>query len=268
VQNARVDGLVREGLWEKDSPYRKYFGPYRKMTEEKQKDYRLRAAIHAAMMEKVDENVGRVFQTLEKLGELDNTLIIYLSDNGAASHLGDLMNVPYYGCKALMWEGGTKTHCIAHWPKGVQPGTITESVGWIGDLLPTCLEIAGGIYPAEFRGKTTEPLDGRSLLPVLKGETMPPPEVLFSNDKGQQGVIYKGRWKLLIEPGWYVLTSKEPGIKTELYDLQADPAETRNVAAQNPEIVEQLIQACEAWQKKCGIVDYAEMLKIRSDFSK
>jgi arylsulfatase len=268
VQSGRIEGLVREGLWEKSTPYKPYFGPWRKMSEEKETDYQLMAATHAAMMEKVDENVGKVFQALEKAGELENTLILYLSDNGAASHLGDLMNTPYTGCKALLWEGGTKTHCIAYWPKVIKPGTITQSIGWVGDLLPTCLDVAGGAYPTEFRGTKTAPLDGRSLLPVLKGETMEPPEYLFSNDKGQQGVIYKGRWKLLIEPGWYANTQKEPEIKTELYDLQADPAETRNVAGQNPEMVEQLTKACEAWQKKEGIADYGEMLKIRPDFSK
>ncbi|MEA2069022.1 MAG: sulfatase-like hydrolase/transferase, partial [Verrucomicrobiota bacterium] len=268
METGRVEGLVREGLWDAGTPYRKYFIPARKMSPEKRKNYQLQAAIHAAMVEKIDENVGRVFQTLEKTGELDNTLIIYLSDNGAASHLGDLMNVPYYGCKALMWEGGTKTHCIAYWPKVIKPDTITQSMGWVGDLLPTCLELAGGTYPAEFRGSKTAPPDGRSLLPVLKGEAMEPPEYLFSNDKGQQGVIYKGRWKLLIEPGWFVLTRKKPGISYELYDLQIDPAEKINLTAQKPELVQQLTKACEAWQKRCGLVDYGEMLKIRSSFSK
>lgn len=268
VEMDRVAGLVREGLWAEGTPFRKYFVPARKMPPEKMKEYQLRAALHAAMVEKVDENVGKVFQTLETLGELDNTLIIYLSDNGAASHLGDLMNVPYYGCKALMWEGGTKTHCIAHWPKVITPGTITESMGWVGDFLPTCLELAGGTYPSEFRGTKTAPLDGRSLLPVLKGEAMEPPEYLFSNDKGQQGVIYKGRWKLLIEPGWYVQTSRKPGIEYELYDLAIDPAEKTNLASQKPELVQQLAKACDEWQARCGIKDYGEMLKIRSDFSK
>jgi len=268
VQSDRIDGLVREGLWEEGSPYKPYFGPWRKMPEEKEKDYQLRAAIHAAMMEKVDENVGKVLQSLQKLGELDNTLILYLSDNGSASHLGDLMNVPYRGCKALMWEGGTKTHCIAHWPKVVQPGTITECMGWVGDFLPTCLDVAGASYPSEFRGSKTEPLDGRSLLPVLKGEAMVSPEYLFSNDKGQQGVIYKGRWKLLVEPGWFVQTQKKPGIVYELYDLQNDPAEKTDVAAQQPELVQQLAKACEDWQKDCGIVDYAEILKIRPSHTK
>ena len=164
-----------------------------------------------------------------------------------------------------MWEGGTKTHCIMQWPKVVQSGTITESMGWVGDFLPTCLDIIGDTYPAEFRGTQTAPLDGRSLLPILQGKEMAPPEYLFSNDKGQQAVIYKGRWKLMIEPGWYFRTSKEPGIAYELYDLQNDPAEKRDVSKQNPEIVEQLAKACQAWQAQNGIVDYADILKIRLD---
>jgi len=268
VQNDRVAGLVREGLWKQGTPYREHFGPWRKIPKEKESKYQLRAAIHAAMMEKIDQSVGRVYQTLETLDELDNTLILYLSDNGAASHLGDLMNVPYYGSKARLWEGGTKTHCIAHWPGVVQPGTITESVGWVGDLLPTFLEIADGTYPKEFRGSETAPLDGRSLLPVLKGKAMDPPEYLFSNDKGQQGVIYKGRWKLLIEPGWFVHTRKVPGIVYELYDLENDPAEKTNLVEQKPELVGQLARACEEWQEKNGIVDYGEILAIRPNHTK
>ena len=94
---------------------------------------------------------------------------------------------------------------------------------------------------------------------------MAPPEYLFSNDKGQQAVIYKGRWKLMIEPGWYFRTSKQPGIAYELYDLQIDPAEKTDVSKQNPEMVEQLAKACEAWQAQNGIVDYADILKVRPD---
>jgi len=262
VEKARVDGLVREGLWEKGTPYQKSFGQARKMSKTQKADVQLRAALHAAMVEKIDENVGKVVRSLEALDELDNTLIVYLSDNGAAVHLGDLMNVPYRGSKAQMWEGGTKTHCIAHWPKVIQPGAITENTGWVGDILPTCLELAGATYPAEFRGTKTEPLDGRSLLPVLKGKERPAPEYLFSNDRGQQGVIHRGRWKLLIEPGWYPNTKKAPGIVYELYDLKNDPAETRNLASQKPEMVQDLRKACEAWQQRCKIVDHA---KIREE---
>lgn len=261
VETARVDGLIREGLWKKGTPYRRKFGQARKMPKAKKEDYQRRAAIHAAMVEKVDENVGKVLRSLKRLEVLDNTLIIYLSDNGSAAHLGDLMNVPYRGCKALMWEGGTKTHCIAHWPKVIKPGAITENVGWVGDILPTCLEIAGATYPTEFRGTKTGLLDGRSLLPVLKGKDRPAPEYLFSNDRGQQGVIHRGRWKLLIEPGWYVTTQKSPGIAYELYDLEDGPAETRNLASQKPEMVQELSKACEAWQQRCKIVDHGTIRK-------
>ena len=268
VETGRIDGLAREGLWSAGTDYRNCFSGGRTLPPNKVDDYRLRLALHAAMVEKIDDNVGRVVQTLENLGELENTLIIYLSDNGAASHVGEMMNKPFFGCKALMWEGGTKTHCIAHWPKVIPPGTITDSIGWVGDLLPTCLDIAGGTYPSEFRGTKIGPLDGRSILPVLKGEKMEAPEYLFSNDKGQQAVVYQGRWKLLIEPGWYVLTSKKPGAEYELYDLKNDPAETKNLTKQNPERVEKLAAACEAWQERCGIVDYAEILKIRPHHTK
>ncbi|MGZ0655286.1 sulfatase-like hydrolase/transferase [Coraliomargarita sp. W4R72] len=264
VEAARLHGLTHQGLWEEGTAYRESFTVAKPLTEENQRDYQLRAAVHAAMMEKVDDNIGKVLQTLNRVNVLNNTVIIYLSDNGAASHLGALMNVPYYGTKAQLWEGGTKTHCIVHWPDLIQAGAITDSIGWVGDLLPTCLDIAGGTYPTEFRGSKTAPLDGRSLLPIFKGEQMVAPNYLFSNDQGQQAVIYQGRWKLLIEPGWYVHSSKRPGTAYELYDLGTDPAEKKNLAKQYPEMVMRLARVCEEWQAQNGIVDYAEILKIRS----
>lgn len=268
VESGRVRGLMDNGMWEPGTPYRKFFFPGRNMPAEKKADYQLRAAIHAAMTEKLDENVGRVVEALRETGELENTVLVYLSDNGAASHLGDLMNKPYAGCKALLWEGGSRTHCIVHWPAVVEPGAITESLGWIGDLMPTFLEITGAEYPAEFRGSATGPLDGRSLLAVLKGGDLEPPEYLFSNDKGQQAVIYKGRWKLLIEPGWYKLTQKKPGVSYELYDLENDPAEKTNLADKNPRLVGKLREACAQWQKRSGIVDYSEILELRPNHTK
>ena len=262
VEEDHVNGLIREKLFPANMEYIKNFenGGARNAETER---FKLRLAVHAAMMEKVDENVGRIVQTLDELGELDNTLIFYLSDNGASSIVGDMLNRPYRGCKALLWEGGAKTHCIVHWPDVVKPDTITDSIGWVGDFLPTCLEIAGGTYPAEFRGKKTEPLDGRSILPTLKGETQPPPEYLFFNDRGQQSVIAGGRWKLLINPGWYANTSKQGGTQYELYDLEKDPAEARNIAAKNPDRVKQLAAVCAKWQQENGILDYAEVRKMR-----
>ena len=257
VEADRVAGLIREQLFPKGAAHR----------ESRNWPDPTALAIHAAMMETIDENVGRIIQTLETLGLFDNTLIFYLSDNGASTLTGDLFNTPYYGVKALMWEGGTKTHTIAHWPARIKAGSISDTMGWVGDLLPTSLALAGGTYPLEFNGKKTAKIDGRNILPALFGEEMPPPEYLFSNDRGQQGVIYQGRWKLLIEPGWYVHTIAAPGIAYELYDLQNDPAETKNLAEKFPDIVQKLSAESAAWQQRCEILDYSKILETNANFS-
>lgn len=267
VETARMAGLVRGKIMPAGTPYLKTFSGDRKIPLQKTEKLREMLPIHAAMMEKVDENIGRVIQTLKELGQLDNTLIIYLSDNGAAAEVGDLMNKPYRGCKALLWEGGPKTAFIARWPGHIQADSLNDTVGWIGDLLPTCLAAAGVSYPPEFRAAKTTPPDGRNLLPALTGDPLAPPEFIFTNDKGQQGVVCQGRWKLLINPGWHKITSQKPGTNYELYDLAADPCETKNLASAKPEMVKQLATACTVWQKKNGIVDYGELLKIRPDFS-
>ena len=97
---------------------------------------------------------------------------------------------------------------------------------------------------------------------------MLPPEYLFTNDKGQQGVIFEGRWKLLIEPGWYFQTTEVSGTEYELYNLENDPAEKTNLVEENPDLVEQLKTACENWQSKCNIIDYGEYLEILDNAKK
>lgn len=259
VEEGRMQGLIREKIWPAEQPYRK-IGAVEAGGRRDLAEYQRQLAIHAAMIEKVDENVDRIVQTLRELGSLDNTLVIYLSDNGA--DMGELSNRPYRGGKAQLWEGGTKTHCIVHWPKVVKPGTLTDDVGWVGDLLPTCVEIAGATYPSEFHGQKTDPIEGRSLLSTFMGGHVPPPAYLFFNDRGQQSVIHQGRWKLLIDPGWYSATAKTPGHVYELYDLIADPGETRDLAAMKPELVGEFEKACMIWQTKCGILPFEDILKM------
>ncbi|MGJ8640586.1 MAG: sulfatase-like hydrolase/transferase [Opitutaceae bacterium] len=257
TQQARVDGLKKEGLFPEDGAYKPSWIP-----NDKEK-FQRQLAIHSAMVDSIDQGVGRVIQSLVETGELDNTLILYFSDNGSVSTLNEYMNAPYRGSKALVWEGGLKSHCIAYWKGRIQPASISHDQVWVGDWMPTMLELAGANYPKEFRGQSIEPMDGRSVLPVLKGETIQPHEVLYFNDKGQQSVIYKGRWKLLIEPGWYLQTSEISGIAYELYDLTEDPSESRNLSKQKPEMVQQLARIAEERVKAQGIVDYEEVIKVR-----
>ena len=252
----RYNGSIQKGIIAEGTKYKPGFSREKPPTAKELTDIQRRLAVHAAMVEKVDENVGRLVQALKATGEFDNTLIFYFSDNGAnPGVIGKTFNTPLSGFKALMYEGGVKTHAVASWPNGIKADTISDSVVWVGDLLPTCIELAGESYPTEFRGTKTEPLDGRSIVSALEGKTMSPPEYLYSNDHGQQGVTFKGRWKLLIEPGWFVHTSRKPGINYELYDLENDPGETENLAAQKPEMVQQLSVKAEQWKESCGIIE-------------
>lgn len=263
VAAQRHKGLVELGMFPENAPIRNHSNTWTSLPPEKIKRVRMKAAVHAAMMEKLDENVGRIVAQLESSGELDNTLLVYLSDNGAASHIGDLMNQPYTGVKALLWEGGARTHAIIHWPEVVKAGEATDNVVWVGDLLPTFLDIAGADFPSSFHGTTPRQPDGRNIAPLLHGEQLPPPEALFFNDKGQQSVLYQGRWKLLIEPGWYLQTLAKPGIAVELYDLEKDPGEVNNLAKDKPELVAKLTNLAEAWLKENQIVDYKNIIKLK-----
>ncbi|MEM0913631.1 MAG: sulfatase-like hydrolase/transferase [Planctomycetota bacterium] len=258
VEADRHAGVKAQGLYGSNLDYKPAW-----IADGKEDEFRLQMAIHAAMMEKVDEGVGRLLDTLEQTGESDNTLILFFSDNGNASHLDNVFNTPYRGMKALLWEGGTRSHFIAAWPGYIKPGSISHEQAWVGDIMPTCLQLAGTDYPTTFRGKATEPLAGRNMLGVLEGQPRPPAEALFFNDKGQQSVIYQGRWKLLINPGWYAQVRRNAETVYELYDLDKDPAELNNLASANPKLVQKLAEMCEAWEQDMGIVDYGVLLELR-----
>ncbi|WP_233267386.1 sulfatase-like hydrolase/transferase [Paraglaciecola sp. L3A3] len=116
IADDRHQGLVNKGLFPKDVKFVNNNSLWTKQDPEKIEQFRLQSAVHAAMVEKIDENVGKLIQGLKDSGEYDNTLIFFFSDNGAAAHIGDLMNTPYKGVKALLWEGGARAHAIASWP--------------------------------------------------------------------------------------------------------------------------------------------------------
>lgn len=254
IMQNRTDRLKQEGLFPGDADVRM---PGRADIFDTDQ-FREMMALHAAMMEKVDENVGRVVEYLKQSGQFGNTLIIYLSDNGAASHVGAIANKPYFGCKSLLWEGGSRTACIMQWPGKIRPGSISHDIGWIGDFLPTFLELSGAAYPKQWNGNILTPPEGRSLVQALEGEETRPPAFIFWNDKGQQGCLHLGRWKFLMDPGWYNKKNKV-GSRIELYDLENDPGETENVAARYPEMCKTLKKHCLDWQKRNGLFfDYAD----------
>ena len=218
----------------------------------KAKDFEdLRMATYAAMVDSMDQGVGRVMQTLDELKLRDDTLVIFLNDNGASPNdrvrrgefgtpgttwnvgLGwaHLSSTPFKFYKRTQHSGGVTTPFIAHWPAAIKPRTAFEDQPCqVADLLPTLIDVAGGTYPADFGGKQHPPLPGRSFASILtKGETLPPRPLhfaLFNN-------------LALIHDGWKIATAySQPW---ELFDLKNDRTETRDLAQERPEKLAELL---------------------------
>lgn len=173
-----------------------------------------------AQVEEVDWSVGRILDTLEELGIADRTLVVFTSDNGGSFGSS---NGPLRGSKGSTWEGGMRVPALAWWPGSVPAGSVSGEVSSVMDLLPTFTALAGGALPADRR------LDGRDLSALLlaqEGTPSPDREFFYFREEHLEAVRL-GRWKLFSETG-------------ELYDLESDIGESRDVASQHPEVVDRL----------------------------
>lgn len=227
----------------------------------------LRMATYAAMVDRMDQNIGKVLKTLKDLGLEDNTLVMFLSDNGGCTEepggrdttkqpgivstytavgpaWGWAQNTPFRRYKSWVNEGGISTPLIVRWPGHVKPGTMTGQMGHIIDILPTCLEVAGGKPLAEINGEKTKPLEGRSLVPILRGEQRSQAEEICW-EWGGNCAIRRGQWKLV----WDTL---KKDAQWELYDIVADRTELHDLASANPEVVKELSTAYAQWAKPLG----------------
>lgn len=226
-------------------------------------------AIYAAVIEEMDRSVGALVEGLRQRGVLDNTLILFLSDNGGnaesgpngkyvGDHPGDrnsdvflgqnwatAANVPFRRFKSSNHEGGISTPLIAHWPKGIaadRNGKLESQPGHLIDIMPTLLAVSGAKYPKEFRGHAIQPMEGVSLLPALAGQKIDRSQPIFFEHEGNRAVR-EGNWKL-------VAANKQPW---ELYDIAADRTELNNLAAKQPEVVQRLSAAYDAWAKRTDV---------------
>ena len=227
---------------------------------EKEKDAEdLKMAVYCAMIDRVDQNLGRVFQKVKELGKWDNTLILFLTDNGACSEQpnttpdippgpvesyrtisvgwANASNTPYRKFKSTDFEGGTRTPFIAHWPGVIKPG-MTDQVGHIIDINPTFIDITGATYPGEINGKKTKPPVGKSLLPIFKGLEREPHGELYWRF-GQAKAVRQGDLKA-------VRLGKAPW---ELYDLFKDPTEMEDLAKAMPGKLGELTNLWETWNE-------------------
>lgn len=185
---------------------------------------------HAAMISRLDRDLGRVMERLKQNGLDQNTLVIFASDNGPHREGGNdpefnHSSGPLRGIKRSMYEGGIRIPFIVRWPGKVKAGSTSDFVGYFADVMPTLAEVAGVPSPKE--------IDGLSFLPEILGQTSDQKQHPFLywefyEQGGRQGVRM-GDWKGIAQPF---------GGPIELYNLKTDLAETKNVAAQHPEVVQ------------------------------
>ena len=208
--------------------------------------------VYAGMMRAMDRNIGRVLDALNAAGVAENTLVFFLNDNGgpsldASAHsYNQASNAPYRGGKFDCFEGGIRTPMLARWPAKIKGGQTFAGLSSSMDILPTALTAAGIPLPQD------RPLDGVDLLPFLDGSKAGDPHgsLCWQNffgdeDKTGQAAIRSGKWK--VHQNAPVTTGPKPG-QWQLYDLAADPGETNDLAAENPDVVRRLVEQWTTWR--------------------
>ena len=226
-------------------------------------------AVYAAQIDIMDRGIGKILKTVEELAEEKNTLVLFLSDNGACHESGPLGfdnrknglpiggvdsyasygrswsnagNTPLRMHKHWVHEGGIATPLIVRWPgKIAQKGGLTNQVGHIVDVMATCCDIAGIEYPSTFAGRHITPLQGKSLVPIFNSNIRDGHAYLFWEHQGNRAVR-RGEWKLV---------SKDRG-KWELYNLEHDRTELVDLSKKNTDIARELKQAWEEWADSVG----------------
>jgi arylsulfatase len=226
-------------------------------------------AVYAAMVEAIDTNVGKLVKGLETRGMLDDTMILFLSDNGANAESGPdgrfdgvpaggpnsnlylgmnwatLSSTPFRRFKHFTHEGGIAAPLIVSWPRGIpadRRNRLVHQPAHVIDVLPTILDAAGAAYPGKFKDQVIQPMEGVSLRPALEGHALARTRPLFWEHEGNRAVR-SGNWKLV---------SMYPD-EWELYDMSADRVERNNLAASHPDIVKTLAAEWDAWARRANV---------------
>jgi arylsulfatase len=307
VRDARYERMVSMGLVDRNQTVNTLIEDKHKETEFFDWDKR-NMEVFAAMIDSMDQGIGRVVEALKATGKLENTLVLYLQDNGgcqegmgrgkvgtqrgsvpslaplakdylqpdmipkqtrdgypmrqgknvmagpADTYIGygygwaGVSNTPFRLYKHFVHEGGISTPLIAHWPKKIERrGELERTPGHLIDIMATCVDIAGAKYPKEYKSNAIQPLEGRSLMPTLRQESIRP-RPLFWEHEGNRALRI-GDYKLVAE-------HKQPW---ELYDIVNDRSEQKNLVQREPERAAELQVLWEKFADRVGVVDYDEL---------
>ncbi len=254
-----------------------------------------RMEVYAAQVEILDRAVGRIVAELESHGALENTLILFLSDNGGCAEelntqgwydyilrgrervsreytldgrpiqvgndprvmpgpydtyqsygipWANLSNTPFRLYKVHTHEGGVATPLVVHWPAGIRSsGELRTQVGHLVDIMATCVEVSGAIYPDSFRGRGILPMEGLSLTPGFSGHPLEREAVYFEHEGNRAVLTQENK-----------LVARGRNGPWELYDMILDRTETRNLAGENPEEVRRMGDMWDTWARRAGVL--------------
>ena len=219
--------------------------------------------VYAAMVDSLDQAIGKILEALDGKGITDNTLVLFFSDNGAIRY-GD--NGPWRSGKGSVYEGGVRVPAVIRWPAGLDGGRDVDGMMGYIDVYPTIKRIVGVTAPEP------NPLDGLDMLEIIRGRTEAPQRYWFSyiaQGSPDKTAICDGTWKLVVVGGSVLDVSLEPALppvhpenkpSVELFRLDRDPGEQNNLAAEHPEVVAELLKHLKSFRrlKIGGVPDYQE----------
>ena len=243
IRRERYDRAVAQGVIESDTPFRSDPIPTGQLDEIMRE-----LPIHAAMMDRLDQNVGVLLDYLESSGALENSIIIYLSDNGARGEYHRIGNTPFYGRKADLWEGGMRTHFVMWSPAWVKdPGRVVKAPVHVIDVLPTLLDL--------LQINADDELDGESFAAALIDQNWASSRTLFWDQYGAQAVRQEN-WKYL----------KDRDGTEYLFDIGQDPTETTNLLASQPDKANALKELHKDWAAANNVVPYQAVKDAQATF--
>ncbi len=295
VRAQRIERGIELGIFDENvEPYKRLDSvpPWESLSAEEKRISSKNMEVYAAMMDGLDQNVGRLIDHLKASGEYENTYIMFITDNGAEGqdrdpgdngtdwtfdnsyeNMGRKNSHIYYGeswaqvgvgpfryFKSVASEGGIRGEAIIHFPSKGVSGQFSDAISTVVDIAPTALDIANYDVPSHVNGREVQEIQGRSMLPLATGESarVHPEGTAFGWEVFGNYAVRKDNWKLLR------ITSRatDTGIRGKLegtdywglYDLSTDAGETTDLSAQHPDIVTDLMAEWEAWIAKNGVV--------------
>ncbi len=298
VRNRRLKKQVELGLFGKDvtpSPRPEHVRAWDKLSPAWKTFEEKRMMAIAGMIDRVDQEMGRLIANLQKAGELENTMILFISDNGScpfdrkrsrrkidempyqpavawsdSTGWAWMRNSPFRYYKQNQFEGGISTPAIVHWPAGLKipPGSIVHDPVHVIDVLPTLAEICEAPIPGEWPGRKLSPVSGVSLAPIFEGKALgkrPPIHLLFNQDRG----LRDGDWKVVSFRGqpWEIYNIAND--RTELNDLASrEPKRLNKMVGQWHRIATDVLEAPEKVRKPVAATARAHVNPEWSNFDK